>query len=113
MALAVFTFIDESMRGKTVLLKTDNMATAMVLQSGRGRDPMILQAARDIWYHEAIMGVKIIPIHAPGSTLTLADALSRRPISPQHVDLSDGITSARGLVRVYVDPFALLTHYDI
>ena len=96
-----------------VLLKTDNMATAMVLQSGCGRDPLIMQAARDVWWHEAVTRVKIVPIHVAGTTLVLVDALSRRTISGYHTSLSDRIVANRNLRRVYMDPFDILTHYEI
>lgn len=112
-SLAVRTFIDVRHSGRTVLLRSDNGATVAVLQSGRGKDPTILQAARDIWMHLARYDVNLVVQHIPGVELILADALSRMTISDNYVRLASDLVRENSLESVEVLPGDLLLSYDM
>jgi hypothetical protein len=61
-----------------VNLYCDSMVTVNVLQSGRGRDKLLLKCARHIWLVCAQHQLELNVIHEPGAHLThTADALSR------------------------------------
>ena len=64
--------------GKTVLLFTDNWATACAVESGRAEDPLIRGALRELWYWAVTRDVDIVVRHIPGQSMGVVDALSRR-----------------------------------
>ncbi len=67
----------EKVAGKIVRVLCDNSATISILQTGRGKCPVLLQCARKIWEMTAKFGVEIQVEHIAGIENTLADALSR------------------------------------
>ena len=60
-----------------VRINTDNLASQMVLTSGKGRDNILCACARQIWLIAAMGSFELQIVHKPGVTLILADALSR------------------------------------
>ena len=90
-AVALQTFVGESNRGKCVKVLCDNMATVHVLQSGKGKNLAILEAARAAWMVQAIYQVTIYYEHISGRLNVLADALSRAHISEQSARLADDL----------------------
>lgn len=61
----------------SVLVLTDNIASSHALMTGRTRDPVLAACARELWL-EAAKHQDIINIeHRPGTSIPLADALSR------------------------------------
>ena len=83
-AIALQTFVAESDRGKCIRILCDNLPAVQVLQSGRGRNKAMLEAARATWMVQALYQVTIVYEHIPGRLNFLADALSRAHISPQN-----------------------------
>ena len=75
-AIAIQTFIGPSDRGSTVAVLCDNMPAVQVFQSGRGKNHVILEAARAAWMVQALYQVNIVFHHIPGHLNTLADVLS-------------------------------------
>ena len=73
-----FTSRSAEWSGKTVLLFTDNWATACAVESGRAEDPLIRGALRELWYWAATRDVDIVVRHIPGQSMGVVDALSRR-----------------------------------
>ena len=65
-----------------VLVKTDNIANAFSLTTGKACDPVIAACSRELWLVAATNQLTIKVQHVPGETLALADALSRRHKSP-------------------------------
>ena len=81
MVIALKTLVPEEMRNVEVRVTTDNIATMHVLNTGKTRDPFMAACARELWLIAALQELRIILDHAPGETLVLADALSRRHTS--------------------------------
>ena len=100
-AVAVKTFIDESDRGTTVKVYCDNLPAVSVFQSGRGKNRIILEAARAIWMVQAIYQVHIIFEHIPGSHNELADVLSRISTSKYMKDRAEHLVNYLGLTWVH------------
>ena len=84
MLIALKTLVPQSMRNVEVRVTTDNIATMHVLNTGKTRDPFMAACARELWLMAALQELRIILDHAPGESLVLADALSRRHMSPEY-----------------------------
>ena len=57
----------------------DNEVTVHMLNSGKGRDHVLLKILREILFACALENIQIRAIHLPGVTNRLADQLSRAP----------------------------------
>lgn len=55
-----------------------------VFQTGRGRNTVILEAARLLWLTQALLDVKISYSHIEGPKNILADSLSRIHLDPRY-----------------------------
>ena len=66
-------------------VRCDNMSSVCMLQSGKGRDSVMLCIARNIWHWAAQKDIDIIATHVPGVEMTIADALSRNHISQRNL----------------------------
>lgn len=60
-----------------VLILTDNIASSSALMTGRTRDPVLGACARELWLEAAKRDDVISIEHTPGTSIPLADALSR------------------------------------
>ena len=67
--------------------------------TGRGRDPILLACAGELWMVPATQQLSIELLHHPGASLVLADALSRRHNSAHHHRLAEALVSHRNLLR--------------
>ena len=74
--LAVRVFAS-SWKGRRVLIKCDNQAVVVTLNSGHARDPYLGACARNIWYEAALNDVDIQYVHVMGKNNRPADLLSR------------------------------------
>ena len=72
--------------GKTVLIFTDNWATACAIESGRADDPLIRGALREMWYWAATRDIDVVVRHIPGESMGVVDALSRRSFDSNAAD---------------------------
>ena len=63
--------------GWTLLINTDNQASASALHTGKCSDPDLGLCSRELWLMAAINNFSITIAHKPGADLVLADALSR------------------------------------
>ena len=97
-AVAAQTLIGESDRGTCVRIFCDNLASVSVFQSGRGKNPVILHAARALWMVQAVYQVHIIFSHIPGSHNDLADTLSRASTSITMCNKAHELVQACGLI---------------
>lgn len=88
-----------------VLLHCDNAAAVAVLQSGRSRDPFLLDCARQIWYYKATHDFVLDPHHKSGQDLTTADALSRHHLSDRFRRHVAQLVSSGSYHRQPVDPY--------
>ena len=101
-AVALHTFVGPSDAGKCIRVLCDNQPAVSVLQSGRGKNPVVLEAARLAWMIQAMFQVYIVYEHIPGRLNVLADALSRSHLSQHHRTSAENHVSALGLN--WVDP---------
>lgn len=74
----------QHMAGHTLLVRCDNEAAVSVLQTGRGRDKILLQCARIIWIYTARHKVTIQVRHIAAADNQLADDLSRYHLHQSH-----------------------------
>lgn len=96
-AVALHTFVDDSFKGGHIKLYCDNAASVQVLQSGRGRNKIILEVARYIWMLQAKYQFTISYAHIKGKDNVIADALSRAHLSPAMADIAN----------VYIDKYSI------
>ena len=82
--VALHTFLSSDDTATHVQIHCDNMAAVQVLQSGRGRNRLLLECARAAWMVQAILDVHLSYVHIPGSDNQVADCLSRAHLSPLH-----------------------------
>ena len=75
--LALHTFLGKESAGAHVRIHCDNNAAVQVLQSGRGRNKVLLDCARAAWMVQAVLDVHVSYVHVPGKDNEIADRLSR------------------------------------
>lgn len=80
-AIALHTFVDASYIGSHVRVNCDNLASVQLLQSGKGRNKVMLEVARSVWMLQATFGFHITYEHIRGVDNKLADALSRAHVA--------------------------------
>lgn len=83
----------------TVVLLTDNMASAHALMSGRTKDETLGACARQLWLEAALRGHYFIIQHKPGVDIPLADALSQYYVSNSEAALADQQVAERQLLE--------------
>lgn len=86
---------------KRVTVFCDNAAAVSVLITGRGRDPFLLQCAREIWLLSALHDFTLAPQHKPGSEMVIADALSRVHLRPAFQEVVSQLSHS---VKRHVSP---------
>ena len=88
--VALKSLLPSGARNIQVEITTDNTAAMYALNTGRTRDPILAACSRELWLVAATNQIRIVVNHAPGRTLVLADALSRRHHSPEHDTIAKG-----------------------
>ena len=63
--------------GLKVLIKCDNQAVVSVLNSGRSRDQVLAEYARNIFLRTSTFNIDLKVVHVPGKLNDVADLLSR------------------------------------
>lgn len=76
----------------------DNMTAVSILSHGRGKDPFILQCAREIWLLSALHSFTVIPTHRPGCEMTISDALSRHHLHKSFRDIVSSLNNAQSIM---------------
>ena len=97
---AVNTLIPTDTTHHHVRVVTDNSASVYALNTGRTRDYVLAACSRELWLVAATQGLTITIDHAPGITLVLADALSRRHESPVFENTVLTLTRNKNLVPI-------------
>lgn len=82
----------------------DNEATVMCMNSGRGRDPIIMATCRAVWFFAARRGLRIVFEHAPGDSMYVADTLSRQHLGAVEEEKASIMVEAMRLRYVDVSP---------
>lgn len=81
--VALHSFVDQSWAGSHIRVLCDNLPSVTIMQTGKGRNKVILEVARAIWMLQAKFNIDISYDHIKGELNTLADALSRAHLSPK------------------------------
>lgn len=90
----------QHLNGKGIVVHTDNISSSFALTTGRTRDPILAACAREIWLEGAIRDIDIKIVHKPGTSILLADALSRASAEPEKKLYVEKEVKARGLVEL-------------
>lgn len=99
--VAYRTLAPKNHRGKlTVVLLTDNIASAYAISTGKTKDSVLGACAREMWLEAALRDQSFIIQHKPGQDLPLADALSRYHDDPVKANFADLEIANRGLSLV-------------
>jgi hypothetical protein len=73
-ALRVFSGL---IKGRSIIVWCDNAGAVAMLNSGRGKDPLLQCIARNLWLEQASLDCEMIFTHIRGSANCVADLLSR------------------------------------
>lgn len=87
-----------------VRIVCDNLGAITSLATGKGRDPVITAICRAFWFFSAVRNIRFVFTHAPGHTMEVADALSRRHLSAHDAEIANKIVCDNGLSFIDVDP---------
>lgn len=90
------------------LIICDNKGAVSSLSSGRARDPILATIARAFWFFAAKRNIKFKFQHAPGESMSVADALSRRHLSDADAQRARDVVCDNNLYFVEVNG----THCD-
>ena len=86
--VALQSFLGEKDRGTHIRIHCDNHAAVHVLQTGRGRNRLLLDCARAAWMVQAVLDVELSYVHVPGIDNREADLLSRAHLSSKDYSLA-------------------------
>lgn len=99
-AIALHTFVDASWAGSHIRVICDNLPSVSIMQTGKGRNKVILDVARAIWMLQAKYNIDISYEHIKGEHNTLADALSRAHLSTKAALLAEKLINDNSLLTV-------------
>ena len=98
--VAIKTLVPEDMRSTELIITTDNSAAMHTINTGKTKDPTLAACSRELWLFAALRELRITINHAPGATLVLADALSRRHKSQEFEDVVTQMTRHLGITQI-------------
>ena len=75
--LVVLRLWGQEWRGRSVIIKTDNMAVVNICKSGYTRDMELAAYIRNIWLITASLDIWLVVEHIRGKQNVMADLLSR------------------------------------
>ena len=113
MVLALTTLLPQDPHKFHVIINTDNIASQIVLEEGRGKDVMLCAGARQIWLLSALKVFSVSILHKPGSELVLADALSRRFKDGKFEGLILNYTINNSLIEIFPNLSLQLINFKI
>ena len=87
----------------SITVNTDNTASQIVLDSGKGQDPILTACARQVWFLAAKFSTSIKVIHKPGIQLVLADSLSRSHQSSKAKTKARSMCKTLALKEIKID----------
>lgn len=108
--IAARTFLSNH-RDTCVCITCDNQGAVATLSTGKGRDPVITAISRSFWYISARQNISFVFRHAPGTTMVVADALSRQFLSDADWDNAQRIIEANNLEYIEVPLDACVYDY--
>lgn len=111
--IAVKTLVPDTVAPYKLCIKTDNIASAQVLMTGRTQDPVMAACARELARHAIKTQVAIEVVHTPGVDLVLADALSRSSRDMTMQDKARALVTQMGLKRVDACDISMIIDIDV
>ena len=81
---SVYMVWGQRWRQQTVRVHCDNAAVVEVIRAGYAKDPHLMQLLRCVFFITAFFETKLLPVHVPGVTNTVADAISRNNMDAFH-----------------------------
>ena len=75
--LVALTIWHRQWAGLKVQVKCDNQAVVSVINSGRSRDPVMVEYAKNIFMWVSTFNISLKVVHVPGKLNEAADLLSR------------------------------------
>lgn len=81
----------------SILILTDNISSSFALMTGHTKDPILSACARELWLEAAKHQDQIVIQHTPGTSIPLADALSRMDTSIEKADYVRNAVAHLGL----------------
>ena len=106
--IALHSFLGKDNAKTHVQVHCDNKAAVQVLQSGRGRNKVLLDCARAAWMVQAVLDVQVSYVHVPGKDNEIADRLSRAHLSTADYKSAKSIIATNCLDMI--DPCIFITH---
>lgn len=99
-AVALHTFVKPENAGSHIRVACDNLSSVQIMQTGRGRNKIMLDVARHIWMLQAQLNIEISYEHIHGIHNKIADSLSRAHLSPHYAEKANSYISEHCLTRV-------------
>ena len=87
--VALKTLVPPSAAGTRVIISTDNKPTKDAYDAGITKDMFLAACNREIKLFQAVHDVEVVVVHVPGSSLVLADALSRAFTEPRKACIAE------------------------
>lgn len=111
-AIALHSLIDKSHIGSHVRVLCDNLVSVQIKNTGKGRNPVMLEVARTIWMLQAHLNIAITYEHIPGHQNIVADALSRAHLAPSYAQAASEIVSkySLNLIKPCLYIFDIINH---
>ena len=75
--LVALKVLSEVCKDKKVKISCDNLAVVEFINSGKTRDPFLVNCSRNIWLLTAIFNIQLVMVHIPGKHNVIANLLSR------------------------------------
>ena len=109
--LVVLRLWGQKWRGRSVVIKTDNMAVVNICKSGYTRDMELAAYIRNIWFITASLDIRLVVEHIRGKENVTADLLSRWTGSQTDKQLLDKLVGNPTWCEVTQEHFMI--DYDI
>ena len=110
--MALKSLVPPTITHHHVKVVTDNLASVYALNTGRTRDYVLAACSRELWLIAATQELTITLDHAPGESLVLADALSRRHKASHYENTVSRFVQHKSLTWVNPCPLRyVLTNY--
>jgi hypothetical protein len=101
-ALKLFSSV---LAGHDITVFIDNESVVSMLNSGKGRDSVMLAIAREIWRLQYTYNFTIVPTHIPSIDNSMADHLSHYYDRPHSHSIVDSLSESGRFARLEVDPY--------
>lgn len=81
LVVAIQTFVNSAHKGAHILVRCDNMSSVLAFQSGKARNPILMDCARHLWMTQAVLDIRLSYEYISTKDNYVADSLSRMHLS--------------------------------